>query len=112
MTTRDAKCFTDGQQMSSTSRFLRRIQPDKLYLQLHTFIFRQVHSTQLEVSGWRSPVCVKVVRCLISSDKNRMLRDETRGAGFVQMEAGEPKPRTSGPHVEESRAGRHTWCAG
>ncbi|KAF4072746.1 hypothetical protein AMELA_G00251130 [Ameiurus melas] len=134
MTTRDANsvprykfiqngCFTDGQQASSTSRFLPRTQSDKLHLQLHTFIFRQVHSAQVFIScnlkadlqsssssracsyiqgSWRSAdgdhsVCES---CQTSDQfrqkQNVADRQNNTQVGSVQMEPGEPELRTSG----------------
>ncbi|XP_053086189.1 zona pellucida sperm-binding protein 3 isoform X1 [Pangasianodon hypophthalmus] len=113
-------CFTDGQQTNSTSQFLPRIQSDKLHLQLHTFIFRQVHSAQIFIScslkaelqsssssracsyiqgSWRSAdgdhsVC----ESCRTSDQFRQNDVERRNtqAGSAQMEPGELELGTPG----------------
>ncbi|XP_034156802.2 uncharacterized protein LOC113528873 isoform X4 [Pangasianodon hypophthalmus] len=114
------RLMSDGQQTNSTSQFLPRIQSDKLHLQLHTFIFRQVHSAQIFIScslkaelqsssssracsyiqgSWRSAdgdhsVC----ESCRTSDQFRQNDVERRNtqAGSAQMEPGELELGTPG----------------
>ncbi|KAM9440387.1 zona pellucida sperm-binding protein 3-like isoform 2-T2 [Clarias gariepinus] len=113
-------CFTDGQQTSSKSRFLPRIQSDKLRLQLHSFIFRQVHSAQIFIScslkadlqsSSSSRACSYIQGSWGSADGddsvcescqtyNQFEQNVTesrnhRQAESLQMETGEPELRTS-----------------
>ncbi|XP_060768862.1 zona pellucida sperm-binding protein 3-like [Neoarius graeffei] len=116
-------CFTDGQQMGSMSHFLARTQPDKLHLQLQTFIFRQVHSAQIFIScslkadlrsssssracsyirgSWRSAdgedaVCESCQMLEQFRQKQKVGEGQNEAqAASVQMELGEPELRTSG----------------
>ncbi|KAF5891147.1 zona pellucida sperm-binding protein 3-like [Clarias magur] len=113
-------CFTDGQQTSSTSRFLPRMQSDKLRLQLHSFIFRQVHSAQIFIScslkadfqsSSSSRACSYIQGSWGSADRDDSVCEscqtsdqfeqnvtESRNrmqAGSLQMQPGEPELRTS-----------------
>ncbi|KAF7688391.1 zona pellucida sperm-binding protein 3-like isoform X1 [Silurus meridionalis] len=122
-------CFIDGQQTSSKSHFLPRTRSDKLHLQLHSFIFRQVYSTQIFIScslkanlqsssssracsyiqgSWRSAdgdhsVCESChMSDILRQQQNNVERRHTQD-GSVQMKSEEPVHRTSGSMWKTSK---------
>ncbi|KAI5089057.1 zona pellucida glycoprotein 3b precursor [Silurus meridionalis] len=101
-------CFIDGQQTSSKSHFLPRTRSDKLHLQLHSFIFRQVYSTQIFIScslkanlqsSSSSRACSYIQG---RQQQNNVERRHTQD-GSVQMKSEEPVHRTSGSMWKTSK---------